>query len=191
MHAQALLTRLARAVSCLEKEDQLHARYFAGATELLQAAGRAMNRDGPAAPAPSSEPSRPGADQQREETGHDSDPDLETWLASNADMLTSDTDHGTLPMSESRWVEEFTGRTAGQPIAFLRVDDAGPHMVIDTVSRGSELRSHIAQALYLITGEAPRWSPQTRALATDLLRRAEIRLTQRYATVTGPGLEIR
>lgn len=166
-HAQALLTRLSNAISALEREVPAPpAETFAQAVELLQSAGRALSRAASVdinASAQSEGPGWPAAGGQRSsqhEVGA-SHPDLEAWLASRADTVTGEVDRRRVPISDLL--------TAGD---FFVVD-------VGTVSRGAELRSRIAEALYLVCVEATMWSAQTRALAMALVQNAENELAER------------
>jgi hypothetical protein len=185
-HAQALLTRLANAISALAREVPAPpAETFAQAVELLQSGYRALSRADVDAPAQSDDPGWWVPDDQDspqpgDQAGHASHPDLDAWLTSSADMVTCEADRRRVPIRDLLTAGEFFVRTAGRPVIVLTAGEDGVSMVdVGTVSRGDELRSRIAEALYLVSAEATMWSPRARAQAMALVRYAEDELAER------------
>lgn len=187
-HAQALLTRLANAIRALIYEVPTPpAKTFAHTIELLHSGHTALSRADADADA-SAQPDDPDPhdpDDQHSPLSHDrpdhaSHPDLEAWLASRADTVTGEVDRRRVPIRNLLTASEFFELTAGKPMIAMTVKEDGVSTTdADTVSRGAELQSHIAEALYLVSAEATTWSPQARAQARALLRYAEDELAER------------
>ncbi|WP_329242982.1 hypothetical protein OG417_45090 [Actinoallomurus sp. NBC_01490] len=182
-HAQALLARLANAISALAREVPAPpAETFAQAVELLQSGQRALSRADVNAPAQSDDPGWwvPDSQGSPQPGGHASHPDLDAWLTSSADMVTGEADRRRVPIRDLLTAGEFFVRTAGRPVIVLAAGEDGVSIVdVGTVSRGDELRSRIAEALYLVSAEATMWSPRARAQAMALVRFAEDELAER------------